>query len=327
MNFWPGKRVAVTGGAGFIGSHACELLLARGAQVTVIDQPAPHKAERLREIRDRLRVIETDLWALDDALRAIEGHDIVLHLAATVGGIRFNATHQGTMLRDNLLLGLNVLEAARRHRVDRVLLVSSACVYPRQCAIPTPESEGFRDLPEPTNLGYGWAKRTLELLGQTYAEEFGMRVAVARPYNTYGPRDHFDSPDAHVIASLIKRLADGENPLRVWGSGEQSRSFIYVTDVARGMLELIERHPQPDPVNLGTEEEVTIRQLVEMLVRLSDHPVDVVFDPSRPSGQPRRNCDTSKAKRVIGFDAQVRLEDGLARTLAWYAGRQPAGAR
>jgi GDP-L-fucose synthase len=155
-------------------------------------------------------------------------------------------------------------------------------------------------------------------LAQTYAEEFGMSIAIARPYNAYGPRDHFESAEAHVIAALIRRVMEGENPLVVWGDGTQSRSFLYVTDLARGLLELIERYPKPDPINLGTDEEVTIRDLVEMIVRLSGKRVPIQFDPSMPSGQPRRQCDTTKAKQVIDYTAAVSLEDGLAQTLAWY---------
>lgn len=321
--FWSGKRVVVTGGAGFVGSHVVDALLERGTDVTVIDQLSPHKQERLSHVRDRIRILNLELGTSGHP-EAFRGHDVVLHLAARVGGIRYNVQHQGTMLRDNVLLAVNVLDAAREAKVERVLVVSSACVYPQPCALPTPESEGFRDLPEPTNLGYGWAKRTAELLAQTYAEEFGMRIAIARPYNVYGPRDHFESPDAHVIASLIHRLISGENPLVVWGDGTVNRSFIYVTDLARGLLELIERYPKPDPVNLGTDEEVTIRDLTQLIVKLSGRNITVQFDPSMPSGQPRRQCDTSKAKRVAGYTARVPLAEGLANTIAWYEHRSHA---
>ncbi len=330
MTFWSDKRVLVTGGGGFIGSHVTELLVAQGAVVTVADRLHARQQENLRGVWDHIHFADVDLMAVDRCLEVMKNQDVVLHLAARVAGVRFNNEHPGTMLRDNLRSTLNVLDAAHHVGVERFLMVSSACVYPRDCAIPTPESEGFRDLPEPTNVGYGWAKRTAELLAQTYAQEFGMRIAIARPYNTYGPRDHFESVEAHVIASLVRRLlAERANPLVVWGDGTQSRSFLYVTDLARGLIELIERYPQPDPVNLGGSEEVTIRELAELIVELSGKRVSLRFDPTRPAGQPRRGCDTSKAKRLIGYAAEVQLRQGVEETLRWYeqhiAACEPAG--
>ncbi|MBI4323025.1 MAG: NAD-dependent epimerase/dehydratase family protein [Candidatus Omnitrophica bacterium] len=318
MTFWSGKRVLVTGGGGFVGSHLVERLVAHGARVTVLNHPGAMPRRNLEAVWSRIQFEDVDLMQAEPCRRALQNQEIVLHLAAKVSGVRFNQAHPAMMLRDNVQLALNVLEASREAKAERVLMVSSACVYPRACTIPTPETEGFRDDPEPTNFGYGWAKRVVELLAQTYAEEFGMRIAIARPYNAYGPRDHFESPDAHVIASLIHRLMDGENPLTVWGDGTASRSFVYVTDLARGLMELVEQYPQPDPVNLGTDEEVSIRDLAEMIVRLSGKRVTIQFDPSRPSGQPRRQCNTTKAKRLIGYTAAISLEEGLTHTLAWY---------
>ena len=318
MGFWTNTRVAVTGGGGFVGSHLVELLVGQGARVTALDHLGATQRRNLDAVWSQVRFDDVDLMQPAASRRVLDGHAVVLHLAANVAGVRFNQAHPATMLRDNTQLALNVLEAARDAGAERVLMVSSACVYPRFCTIPTPETEGFRDHPEPTNFGYGWAKRFSELLAQTYAEEFKMRIAVARPYNAYGPRDHFESPDAHVIASLIRRLMDGENPLTVWGDGTVSRSFVYVTDLARGLLELIEKYPQPDPINLGTDEEITIRNLAELIVRRSGKRVELQFDPSMPSGQPRRQCDTAKAKALIGYTARVSLEEGLTNTLAWY---------
>lgn len=317
MGFWAGKRVAVTGGGGFVGSHVIELLLKQQAQVTAVDDFHPQKQDRLAGIRDSITCLDLDLRSFEKSVKAVKNQEIVLHLAARVQGIRFNNAHQATMLRDNLLLGANVLEASRQAGVERFLMVSSACVYPEEALIPTPESEGFRGLPAPTNLGYGWAKRTAELMSQTYAEEFGMQIAIARPFNTYGPRDHFESPDAHVIAALMRRLLDGENPLKVWGSGQQTRTFLYVTDLARGLLDLTERYPGPDPVNLGTDEEITIRDLAQLILRHWGKNVQLQFTSDQPAGQMRRTCDTSKARRLIGFKAEVSLDEGVAKTLEW----------
>jgi GDP-L-fucose synthase len=191
-------------------------------------------------------------------------------------------------------------------------------VYPRDCAIPTPEAEGVRGVPEKTNEGYGWAKRMAEYAGRAYAEEFGMEIAIARPYNAYGPRDHFDPERSHVIAALVKRVCDGENPVKVWGDGGATRSFLYVEDFARGLLEVAEKYPKADPLNVGADDEVSVRELAEMIVRLSGSRARLVFDPSKPSGQPRRRCDVAKAKKAIGFTARVALPEGLAKTIAWY---------
>jgi len=226
VNFWKNKKVLVTGGAGFIGSHVVENLLNRGATVRVLDNLQNGKKDNLSEIKNAVEFIEGDCRNEMDALKACKGQDVVLNVAARVGGIEYNRTHQATMMRDNLLLETVMTEAARQANVERFLTVSSACVYPRNCSVPTPESEGFIDEPEPTNGGYGWAKRMGELLGKYYNQEFGMNVGIVRPYNCYGPRDHFDPAVSHVIPALIKRVFDGEDPVIVWGSGNQTRAFF-----------------------------------------------------------------------------------------------------
>ncbi len=316
--FWKSKKVLVTGGTGFIGSHVVEKLVEMRAKVTVLDNLQNGKIKNISSLKDRVRFIKGNCADIKDALAACKNQEVVMNLAARVGGIEYNRTHQATMLRDNLTIATTMMEAARRAGVERYLVVSSACVYPRTCSMPTPESEGFVDEPEPTNGGYGWAKRMAEKLGMYYAEEFGMKVAIVRPYNAYGPRDHFDPAVSHVIAALIKRVFDGENPLVVWGSGKQTRAFLYVDDLARGMIEAIEHYPKPDPVNLGTDEEVTIRELVEKIVRLSGKSPTVVFDTTKPDGSPRRNSDNTKAKENIGFVAKTRLDEGLEKTIMWY---------
>ena len=320
MSWWDRKTVLVTGGGGFIGSHLVEQLLALAptARVTVADRMSPEHRRNLAAVIKDVRVLKTDLLDPAACARACRGQEVVLNLAAKVAGVGYNSRHHATMFRDNMALALNMMEGARAAGAGRFLVVSSACVYPRHCAIPTPESDGFKDAPEETNEGYGWAKRMAEYLGRSYAAEFGMQVAIARPYNAYGPRDHFEEDKSHVIAALVRRVCSGVDPVLVWGDGRATRAFLFVEDFARGLLEVAEKHPKADPVNIGSAEEVSIRRLAESILRLSGSKARLRFDASKPSGQPRRACDTRKAARLIGFKARVGLEEGLARTIAWY---------
>lgn len=324
MSFWRGKRVLVTGGGGFIGSHVVELLLNehRGVRVTIAGRMDKIKKRNLAEVwnRKNLRVLTGDLKDLDFCRKACRGQDVVLNLAAVVGGVGYNMKHHGSLFRDNMSVSLSVIEAARLEKVKRYLVVSTACVYPRDCRVPTPESEGFRDAPEQTNRGYGWAKRMSEYVGQAYAEEFGMSVAIVRPYNAYGPRDHFGREKSHVVAALIRRVCEGENPLKVWGTGKPTRAFLYVTDFARGLLEVAEKYPEADPVNIGSPREVSVKELAEAIVHASGKKIRLVFDPKKPGGQPRRSADVSKAKKILKFRPRVPLYEGLRETIAWYRG-------
>lgn len=316
--FWKNKKVLVTGGTGFIGSHLLEKLLEKGAKVTVLDHIKPGKQRFIAHIENKLRIVNGNCDSLMDALKAAEGQEIVMNLAAHVGGIEYNRTHQGSMLMKNLGIGATMIEAARQMKAQRFLVVSSACVYPREAVIPTPESEGFKDEPEPTNGGYGWSKRIAELLGKYYAEEFGMQIGIVRPYNAYGPRDHFDPKKSHVIPALIRRVLEGENPLKVWGSGNQTRAFLYVDDLVEGMMLAVEKYPIPDPVNLGTDEEVSIKDLINKIVTIAGTKTEVQFDTTRPDGSPRRNSNNAKAKEKIGFSPKIKLDTGLQRTIEWY---------
>jgi GDP-L-fucose synthase len=317
-NFWKGKKVLVTGGMGFIGSHVVERLITKGADVIVYDNLQNSSKKNLQHVKGKYRLINGDCADADKAEKASRRQDVVMNIAARVGGIEFNRTHQATMLRDNLLISTIMLEAARKAGVERFLVVSSACVYPRECSVPTPESEGFLSEPEPTNGGYGWAKRMAEKSGQYYAEEFGMKVGIVRPYNCYGPRDHFDPKISHVIPALIKRVFDGENPVSVWGSGKQTRAFLYVDDMAEGMIQAIEKYPVPDPVNLGTDDEISMKELIKKIILLSEIKTQVTFDTTKPDGSPRRNSNNKKMREKVGFTPQISLDDGLQRTILWY---------
>lgn len=318
MEFWSNKNVLVTGGAGFVGSCLVEILIDKKANVKVADNLENGARENLASIKDKLEFIQVDLGTIEGCIKATENIDIVLNLAAKVGGIEYNNQHPSIMLSGNIRVSANMLEASRINNVGRFLVVSSACVYPRLCTIPTPESEGFKHVPEPTNEGYGWAKRIAELQGIAYANEYGMEIAIARPYNCYGPRDHFNPEKSHVIPALIKRVFDGENPVKVWGDGEQSRAFLFVEDFARGLIEVTEKYAVADPVNIGTDEEIKIKDLIKMIIKISGRNPEVIFDLSKPSGQPRRNCDNTKAKNKVGFVAKIKLEEGLKRTIEWY---------
>ncbi|HXH28745.1 MAG TPA: NAD-dependent epimerase/dehydratase family protein, partial [Candidatus Polarisedimenticolia bacterium] len=249
----------------------------------------------------------------------LKGADVVIALAATVGGIEYNSAHHASIFRDNMTTFLATLEAAREESVARLLVVSSACVYPRHCRIPTPESEGFRDRPEPTNEGYGWAKRMEEYLAGAFSREYGLSIAVARPYNAYGPRDNFDPRSSHIIPALIRKAFDpDEETLLVWGSGRQSRSFLYVTDFADALLRICERARDAEPTNVGADEETTIAETAELIAGLSGTGKRIAFDPDRPEGQPRRRCDTTRLERLFDFRTRVALRDGLAATIDYY---------
>lgn len=321
-SFWKNKKVLVTGGAGFIGSHVVENLVKREAIVTVLDNLQNGKKENLNLVKNKIQFILGDCRDSNATFKACKRQEIVMNLASRVGGIEYNRTHQATMLRDVLLIGTNVIEAACRSKVERFLVVSSACVYPRNCSIPTPETEGFMDEPEPTNGGYGWGKRMSELLGKYYNEEFGMKIGIVRPYNCYGPRDHFDPEISHVIPALIKRVLDGENPVKVWGSGNQTRAFLYVEDLAEGMIQIIQKYPKPDPINLGTDEEISIKDLIKKIIDISGVDTKIKFDTSKPDGSQRRNSDNREMIEKVGLISKVGLDEGLRKTISWYISDQ-----
>lgn len=318
QKFWKDKKVLVTGGTGFIGSCVVENLVSLGSKITVFDRMSSGVIKNISYLKNKVNFIRGDCANIIDAKNACRNQEIVLNLAARVGGIEYNMSHQATMLRDNLLIAITMLDAALVNKVERFLVVSSACVYPRECEVPTPETEGFVSEPEPTNGGYGWGKRMAELLGKYYAQQFGMKIGIVRPYNCYGPRDNFDPKVSHVIPGLIKRVLDGEDPVMVWGSGRQTRAFLYVEDLAKGMILAIEKYPVPDPINLGTDEEVSIKDLIRKIISISGKKSKIMFDTSKPDGSPRRNCDNTKAKEKIGFVAKTAFDEGLRKTIEWY---------
>jgi GDP-L-fucose synthase len=321
-DFWHGKRVLVAGGSGFVGSHLVTRLLDEGARVSATASTDVSLRRFLSPFIDRITTFVGDLRDPDHARKTVQDHEVVLYLAARVGGVAYNVAHPASLFRDNLQPFVSVIEAARLEATPRFLVTSSACVYPRDASVPTPEHEGFARVPEVTNSGYGWAKRMEEYLAGAYHAEFGLDVCVARPVNAYGPHDNFDPWTGHVIPALIRRVLGGESPLRVWGDGTATRSFLYVDDVVRGLLAVAERARETDAINIATDEEVSVGDLARLVVRLTGRNTIVEFDPSKPSGQRRRLCDTSRARQALGFKAEVGLEEGLARTIAWYRRRE-----
>lgn len=323
--FFQGRSVAVTGGTGFIGSHVVEQLWCLGAKPIAISRRA--EAGFLSHALPRIELRQCDLESYEPTLKALVGASAVLNLAAKVAGLEYNSKHPASIFHQNMQIFLNVIKAAQELRVERFLVTSSACVYPRYCTIPTPEEEGFSGEPEPTNSGYGWAKRMQEYLAVQYADEFGLSVSIARPYNAYGPRDNFNATHSHVIPALIRKAFESSDGfLNVWGDGSHSRSFLYVDDFARGLLEVAARYPKADPVNLGTQEETSIRDLATRIADLVSEvrhvPIKPRFEPTGLTGQPRRCCDTSRASRILGFQAEIDLMHGLRRTVEWFAANE-----
>jgi len=220
--------------------------------------------------------------------------------------------HHGEMLTDTVLIGFNMLEAARRNRVRRFLVVSSSCVYPDEASIPTPETEGWLGEPENANLGYGWGKRMLELQGQFYAREYGMEVAIARPFNAHGPRSPLDATKSHVMPSLIRKIISGDDPVVVWGSGAQTRSFVHAKDFAFGLKLVTERYATADPVNVGHDQETTIRDLICKICFITNRSPKIIFDKSKPEGANRKSADVNKLKSITnGFVPNTSLNQGL----------------
>lgn len=319
MSYWENKKVLVTGGAGFLGSYLVEFLVEDGATVTVVDNMERGRLENLSAVVKDISFIQKDLRDPAVCQEVTKGMDVVMNLAAKVTGIHYNRYHQGDMFTSNILISTNVLEAACKNDVPRFLVVSTACIYPHDAIVPTPESEGERGTPEPTNEGYGWAKRMAEKQGEYYAQEYGMEIAIARPFNAYGPRDHFDEGTSHVIPALIKKVLDGNDPVVVWGSGNQSRAFVHAKDFAVGLKLVTEKYPMADPVNIGHDREVTIKELLQVILKTTDRNPRVVYDTLMPEGYPRRAADTTKLKAVTGgWVPTISLEEGVAEMIEWY---------
>lgn len=309
-----GARVLVTGGRGFLGSYLLEELRQRGY------------GEVLAPARQEVDFADPRSTA-EYFARTRPTH--VIHAAAAVGGIGANVAQAGLFSYANTLMAANVIENSRVHGVSKLLSIGTICVYPANAPVPTPESAMFDGFPAADTAPYGIAKRNLWMMGVAYRKQYGLRATFLIPTNLYGPRDHFDEAKSHVVPALIRRAlearASGAPELAVWGDGTATRDLLYVADAARGMVDALERYDSPEPVNLGTGREVTVRELVETVVRLCGYEGRVLFDASKPQGAPRRALDASRAHQSFGFQASTSLEQGLSATIAWYQSQCKAG--
>ena len=314
MSFWKDKKVLVTGGAGFIGSFLCEELVREGAKVTIADRSESGHG-RIAAIRDKVTLKAADLFDPEQCRALCTGQDFVMNLAAKVAGIEYNRFHHAEMFEENMRLQVNMLSAAADAKIKRLLFVSTASVYPVDVKVPIKESEAERVNPEPENEGYALAKLMGEKLARYYTGEKKLECVIPRLFNVYGPRDHYDEKTSHVIPALIKRVLDGDDPVLIYGSGKPTRSFIHVRDVARGFMALMEKAPAGIPINLGSEREVSIKELFEIICRAAGKNPKPNFDTSRPDGHARRAPDLALLKQHTGFNPAVTLEEGIKEIL------------
>jgi len=311
--FWDGMNVLVTGGAGFLGSTLVRTLEGHGL-----------RRENIRIPRSR----DLDLRRWENCVAAVQDVDLVIHLAAKVGGIGYNMANPGSLFYDNAIMGIQLMEAARQAGVKKFVAVGTICAYPKFTPVPFREEDLWEGYPEETNAPYGLAKKMLLVQAQAYRQQYGFNAIYLLPVNLYGPGDNFDPASSHVIPALIKKFVEavdeGKETVEVWGTGAASREFLYVDDAAEGIALAAERYEKPDPVNLGAGFEITIRDLATLIADLTGFTGEIVWDTTKPDGQPRRCLDVSRAEQEFGFRAKTRFEDGLKETIEWYnrAGRE-----
>ena len=301
-----GKKILLTGGDGFLGRFVQRELVENGVREE--DIRIPH-------------YVDNDLRVWENCEEAVAGIDLVIHLAASVGGIGFNQRKPGVLFYDNMIMGAQLMEAARRHSVEKFIQIGTVCAYPKFTPVPFKEDDLWDGYPEETNAPYGVAKKALLVQAQAYREQYGLNAIYLLPVNLYGPGDNFDLEDSHVIPALIRKCVEasdsGSEEITVWGTGTPTREFLYVEDCSRGIVQAARHYDEPDPVNLGSGEEISIKDLVNLIARISGFEGKVRWDSTRPDGQPRRCLDTQRAGK-FGFTAEIPFEDGLTRTVQWY---------
>jgi GDP-L-fucose synthase len=307
MTFQDGMTVLVTGGAGFLGSALVRTLKEHGLA-----------EENIRAPRSR----DLDLRRWENCVEAVQDVDLVIHLAAKVGGIGYNMENPGSLFYDNAIMGIQLMEAARQADVKKFVAVGTICAYPKFTPVPFREEELWNGYPEETNAPYGLAKKMLLVQAQAYRQQYGFNAIYLLPVNLYGPGDNFDPASSHVIPALIKKFVEavesGAKRVEVWGTGAASREFLYVNDAAEGIALAAERYDKPDPVNLGAGFEITIRDLATLIADLTGFTGEIVWDTAKPDGQPRRCLAVSRAEQEFGFRAKVDFREGLKATIAWY---------
>lgn len=305
MNFWQGKKVVVTGGAGFLGSHVVAKLKERG----VTDITVPRSGQYDLRLKETCREI-------------VKGADIVIHLAANVGGIGYNRDYPGTLFYDNLLMGVHMMEESRLAGVSKFVAIGTICAYPKFAPIPFHEDDLWNGYPEETNAPYGLAKKMMLVQGTAYRSQYNFNSIFLLPVNLYGPGDNFSVESSHVIPALIKKFVEAKEnnspSVTVWGTGKATREFCYVEDAAEGIVLATERYDEPEAVNIGAGFEISIKDLVEKIRSHVGYSGEIIWDSTKPDGQPRRMLDTTRAKDKFGYVSTTDFDAGLKETIAWY---------
>jgi GDP-L-fucose synthase len=309
------KKILVTGGAGFLGSFLTEKLKERGMSEWDVRIPRSKAA---------------DLRTWENCVKAVKDMDVVIHLAARVGGIGYNQAYPASLFYDNAIMGIQMMEAARQEGVEKFVALGTVCAYPKFTRVPFKEEDLWNGYPEETNAPYGLAKKMLLVQSQAYRRQYGFNAIFLLPVNLYGPGDNFDLQSSHVIPALIRKFTeavlDNRREVEVWGSGGVSREFLYVEDAAEAIVLATKRYNKPEPVNIGAGFEIKIKDLVKLIAELTGFSGEIRWDMTKPDGQPRRRLDVSKAKQEFGFEAKVDFREGLKRTIEWYAGSKNHGS-